>query len=239
MSVLPQTVFRRATEPMGLDGGLRLRALEWALYFAVTGTETMAELAKRLRAERAECGEALLRLAQLGLIEERTLDANEYVHALAAAADRDEKSLREFLAGAMRPLPAPAPVPQPEAANAPEPPRPKLREVARPAFGFKPLPLPGQQKENGSMSSASRKLSLRALMNLIERQAGSREAAQLDIYRVFVRVDTLLLKRNGIETLRFAEDRLISDPELEQALVRSVKKTLGLDCPEDMWVEVA
>ncbi|HEX7807366.1 MAG TPA: hypothetical protein VF608_01530 [Thermoanaerobaculia bacterium] len=87
--------------------------------------------------------------------------------------------------------------------------------------------------------TASRKLSLRALMNLIETQAGSREAGQLDIYRVFVRVDTLLLKRSGIETLRFTEDRLVSDPELEQAIVRSVKKTLGVDCPESLWVEVA
>ena len=87
--------------------------------------------------------------------------------------------------------------------------------------------------------SASRRLSLRALMNLIERQASSTEAGQLDVYRVFVRVDTVLLKRNGIETLRFTEDRLVSDPELEQALVTSMKKTLGLDCPESVWVEVA
>lgn len=84
--------------------------------------------------------------------------------------------------------------------------------------------------------SGSRKLSLRALMNLIESQAGSREAGQLDIYRVFVRVDTSLLKRSGIETLRFTEDRLVSDPELQQAIVRSVKKTLGVDCPESLWV---
>ena len=87
--------------------------------------------------------------------------------------------------------------------------------------------------------SKLRSFSLRALMNLIEKHADSREAGQLNIYRVFVRVDTQLLKRNGIETLRFTEDRLISDSELEEALVRSLKKTLGLDCPESVWVEVA
>lgn len=78
-----------------------------------------------------------------------------------------------------------------------------------------------------------RKLSLRALMDVIECQAGSREAGQLDI---FIKVDTSLLKRSGIETLRFTEDRLISDPELEEAIVRSMKRTLGLDCPDDVWV---
>ncbi len=85
----------------------------------------------------------------------------------------------------------------------------------------------------------SRKLSLQAVMKVIERQAGSPEAAQLDVYRVFVRVDTSLLKRNGIASLRFTEDRLVSDPELEQAIVKSVKRTLGLDCPDSVWVDVA
>lgn len=89
------------------------------------------------------------------------------------------------------------------------------------------------------MSGESRSLSLRALMNVIERQSGTRENGQLDIYRVFARVDTALLKRNGIETLRFTEDRLVSDPELQEAILRSVKKTLGLDCPQSVWVEVA
>lgn len=87
--------------------------------------------------------------------------------------------------------------------------------------------------------SAPRNLSLRALMNVIEKQAGTREAGQLDVYRVFVRVDTSLLRRNGIETLRFTEDRLVADPELQQAIVRSVKKTLGLDCPQSVWVDIA
>ena len=85
----------------------------------------------------------------------------------------------------------------------------------------------------------SHKLSLRALMNLIASKAGSREAGQLDIYRVFVRVDTALLKRNGIETLSFTDDHFVADAELEKAIVNSVKKTLGLVCPESVWVEVA
>jgi hypothetical protein len=76
-------------------------------------------------------------------------------------------------------------------------------------------------------------------MNLIASKAGSREAGQLDIYRVFVRVDTALLKRNGIETLSFTDDHLVADAELEKAIVNSVKKTLGFVCPESVWVEVA
>lgn len=281
--VLPQAVYRRVTEPRALPDGLKLRSLEWALYFAVDGAHSAGELGKQLRAEPAARDEALSRLVSLALVEESEIGAADYIRALAAAGDGDEKTLREFLAGvALRPeregaavLPnepeppapvaeAPAPpIPLRPAAVAPPPartvasgPQPTPRPVppvapsampasgsmtrpAAPRFGFKPLPPPDDVIEENRTMPGSRRLSLRALMNLIETQAGSREAGQLDIYRVFVRVDTSLLKRNGIETLRFTEDRLVSDPELEQALLKSVKKTLGLSCPESVWVEVA
>lgn len=221
--IFPEAVYRRSKEPNQLPGDLRLIAFEWALYFAVSGTHTAAELGRQLRAETSDRDEALRRLLSLGLIEEQTLSAAEYVRALAAAGDREEKTLREFLMGATQP---PAKMSNVEK---PRPPAP---------LEFRRLPSPDDRKENRPMVQ-SRKLSLRALMNLIERQAGSREAGQIDIYRVFVRVDTSLLKRSGIETLRFTEDRFVSDPELEQAIVRSVKKTLGLECPETLWIEVA
>jgi hypothetical protein len=268
-SVLPEVVYRRAKQRQELPDDLRLRAIEWALYFAVDGKQTAAELGRQLRAEIVDRDTALTRLADFNLIEEQPLDASEYVRALAAAGDREERSLREY------PISAAWPAPTTGQAEAPPPPERSggesapvfrvvpslpagsppslLREVtdtvhrstlrqgrtAQPAFGFKPLPIPNDETKEKRSMSGSRRLSLRALMNLIERQADSREAGQLDIYRVFVRVDTLLLKRNGIETLRFTDDRLVSDPELEQALIRSVKKTLGVTCPESIWVEVA
>ncbi|HEX2836330.1 MAG TPA: hypothetical protein VHW00_25220 [Thermoanaerobaculia bacterium] len=230
-AILPQAVYRRAQEPRQLANDVRLTALEWALYFGADGTRTLAELGRQFRAEAADRDRALVRLLDLALVVERELGASEYVRALAAAGDSEQKTLHEFLTGTL--------------ATNTEPPRSPLRDGRSPVaakfpriappLGFTPLPSPNDHEESRLMS-ASRKLSLRALMNLIETQAGSREAGQLDIYRVFVRVDTSLLKRSGIETLRFTEDRLVSDPELEQAIVRSVKKTLGVDCPDSLWV---
>jgi len=232
MSVLPHSVYRRtAAAP---PAGTRLRALEWALYFAVSGTHTAAELARQMRASDAERDGAFARLVTLGLIEEQELDAGEYVRALAAAGNSDEKTLGEFVTGALRPEEKEA---SPKLVTSS--PQAENRIHTRPALAFKPLPRPDDPMKEKRPMKVSRKLSLRALMNLIERQAGNRDAGQLDIYRVFVRVDTSLLKRNGIETLRFTEDRFINDPELERAIVRSVKKTLGMDCPESLWVEVA
>jgi hypothetical protein len=245
--VLPQSVYRRNKDPRELPATLKLRALEWAFYFAVTGTHTAAELARQMRAESGERDKAFSRLICLGLVAEQELDASEYLRALAASGDREERALHDFLLGAAQTASVPV---DPAASETLQVPRPRLLEVPErtttrpgrtplPAFGFKPLPSPDDDRKENLLMSASRRLSLRALMNLIERQASSTEAGQLDVYRVFVRVDTVLLKRNGIETLRFTEDRLVSDPELEQALVGSLKKTLGLDCPESVWVEVA
>lgn len=242
--IFPQSVYRRVREPHQLPNDVRLPALAWALYFAVTGKHTAGELGRQMRVEPAPRDEALGRLVTLGLIEEQTLDAAEYVRALAASGDGEEKTLREFLMSASQPAPL-ADVPPSGPREVAEMPAPVSRLIPRqgrtpqPAFRFQPLPAPDDVTKENQRMSTSRSLSLRALMNLIEKQAGSREAGQLDIYRVFVRVDTVLLKRSGIETLRFTEDRLVSDPELEQAIVRSVKKTLGLDCPESVWVEVA
>jgi hypothetical protein len=243
VSVLPQTVYRRSIDPGDLPKELRLRALEWALYFAVAGNRTAAELARHVRAEPAESDAAFARLLGLGMIEEQELAAAEYVVALAAAGDREDKTLHEFLSGALEAPPAaatPSP-PRLTLAEAPPPKRAPLRppRAPQPPFGFKPLPPSIAEAKESRMMPRPRRLSLRALMNVIERHSGGRESGQLDIYRVFVRVDTALLKRNGIETLKFTEDRLVSDPELEQAIVRSVKKTLGLDCPESVWVDVA
>lgn len=254
-AVLPQSVYRRARDPLDLPDDLRLRALEWALYFAVTGKHTVGELGRRMRAADLESEAAFSRLVGLGLIEEQELGASEYVSALAASGDRDERTLREFLVNVA--TPAPASVQTEESGEVPhhetsaEPRLPQVADQAvsspriaprgrvAPPLAFKRLPSPDEVPKENRLMSRSRKLSLRALMNLIEKQAGSREAGQLDIYRVFVRVDTVLLRRSGIETLRFTEDQLVSDPELEQAIIRSVKKTLGLDCPETVWVEVA
>lgn len=239
-SPLPHAVYRRVRQPADLPRDLRMPSLEWALYFAVGSGQTVSELGRRLRAEDGRRDAAIDRLLSLGLIAEEPLDAPGYLHALAASGDGNPRTLHDFLIGALDPaaakhstetpstleLPAPSP---PGGASAPHPasPSPRVR--------FTPLPFISIPE--GSDMPNRRHLSLRAVMNLIETNAGSREAGQLDIYRVFIRVDTRLLRQSGVETLHFTEDRLISDQELQNAIVRSVKRTLSLDCPDAVWVE--
>ena len=79
-------------------------------------------------------------------------------------------------------------------------------------------------------------LSLRAVMRFVVDQAPDADAGQLDVYRAFVRLDPQLLRRNGITTLRFEEDRLLTDPDLKRALLRSVEQVVGRSCPPEVFV---
>jgi hypothetical protein len=82
----------------------------------------------------------------------------------------------------------------------------------------------------------SRRLSLKNVIDFIIHNAADLNAGQLDVYRVFIRVNTQLLKRNGIHSLRFTDDRVITDPELQDAILQSVDRTLGLSCPDDVFI---
>ena len=80
-------------------------------------------------------------------------------------------------------------------------------------------------------------MSLRAVMRFITAQTPGSDAGQLDVYRAFVRVSPQLLKRNGITTLRFEDDRLVNDPELQQEILMSVQHVVGKPCPPDVFVQ--
>ncbi|MEL7059543.1 MAG: hypothetical protein AAGN46_05910 [Acidobacteriota bacterium] len=124
-----------------------------------------------------------------------------------------------------RPLGADAPAPKPTT----------LRPVAPPP---EPPTGPRAADASGDRTNA-RRLSLKALMRFILDRSPDRNAGQLDVYRVFIRVDTKLLKRNGIETLRFEEDRLVADSELQRAITSSVERTLGLQVPDSVYRDAA
>ena len=55
---------------------------------------------------------------------------------------------------------------------------------------------------------------LRAAMYALDAAEASIEQAQLDVYRVYLRVDAQLLRAAGINTLKFEEDCLVDEPEL-------------------------
>jgi hypothetical protein len=85
-------------------------------------------------------------------------------------------------------------------------------------------------------ATSARGLSLRALLTFIRSRAADETAGQLDVYRAFLRVDPDLLKQHGITTLRFEDDRVVHDAELQRRIVHSVESTLGVRCPAEVFV---
>lgn len=79
-------------------------------------------------------------------------------------------------------------------------------------------------------------MSLKSIIELIIKAHPDQTAGQLAVYRVFMGMDTQLLRRNGINTLRFKEDRLITDPELQRAIVENMRKHLGIECPQSVFL---
>lgn len=80
------------------------------------------------------------------------------------------------------------------------------------------------------------RLSLKNVVEFVLGRAPDLNAGHLDVYRIFIRVNTQLLKRNGIHSLRFEEDRIITDAELQEAILNSVQKTLGVSCPREVFI---
>lgn len=81
----------------------------------------------------------------------------------------------------------------------------------------------------------ARTLRLRELLRFVIERAVDVESGQLDVYRAFLKVDPKLLRRNGVTTLRFEDDRRVSDPELVEAIVRSVEEAIGARCPAHLF----
>lgn len=243
-----------------LPDGLRLRNQEWGVLFAITGEHSCAQIGRLLGLAPEERDRIFSRLLAFGLLEERPLSYGEYLRALASSPGEEEKSLAAFLRGgqAMPGVVAAGPVP-PVASGRPRPPAPPvvtadsdinitralptynrqqlLETAAQEALSPPFLPLENPVAPAPRPPASGRgALSIKALMQHILGKASDVQSGQLDIYRVFIRINTRLLQRNGITTLRFQEDRLIEDPELQQAITSNVQKVLGYACPPEVFV---
>ena len=258
--VPPAAVYELAVAVDRLPADLRLRSLEWGVLFAITGRHTVAQIGGHFGLAPAERDAAFTRLLDLGLLAERLLSAGEYLRA-AATVDGEPRTLSSFLRAGLtgpviepivRPMTGPATnEPTTESVTQPviETNAPPAASVAEPSTlandfdleAFEPLPLPDE--ETVMEMSTHRApfvppaLSLRAVMRFVAEQSGDADSGQLDIYRAFVRVNPQLLRRNGITTLRFEEDRLLTDPDLQQALLSSVEHVVGRSCPPEVFVQ--
>lgn len=219
-------IYHLVPEMSEIPDDLRLRNIEWGVLLAITGQHSATQIGDAFDLDEAERRRVFARLLETGLIEEQPVTWSEYLRANAITPSLDgedrRQDLRTFLRAGVT-LPAPA-----AAAASPDPSR--QHALTRPVpTPFTPLATPRSE-------ARTRRLSLKVLMRHILDRAPDANSGQLDVYRVFIRVDTQLLKRSGIDTLRFEDDRVVEDPELQQAIARSLERTLGMALPADTYI---
>ncbi len=231
---LIEAVYERTSEDDSLPADLRLTITQWATLFSCDGYRCLLEIALDLRSTPGQVYEALNHLESLGLVRERQLDLAEYsrIAALAAQAESQSSPLslsqltarRDALAEARRKLGVKS-----VAKNNPTP---------APSIPFQPLEIsnPQQHKNPAAMpNNTQRTLNLGGLVRFIASRDKDSASGQLAVYRVFMGVNTALLRDAGIHSLRFDDTVSISNPGLIDAITRSVEKNLGIPIPEHLF----
>jgi hypothetical protein len=228
--IAPAAVFV-AIPPRELPTELRLRAAEWGVYFSLTGKHTVAQLRSHLDLAASEVEAALGRLVELGVAREAALSLGDYLQAAASVEAEEPMPLTHYLRGGLA-------GPSEEAVRT----EASAELETLDPLPFEPLPLAGQESDVSIADLSVRgpatapRISLRALMDVLMRRAPDADSGQLDVYRTFLRVDPELLRRNGIVTLHFEDDRVVSDPELLEAIVVSTERTLGGPVPARIYL---
>lgn len=97
------------------------------------------------------------------------------------------------------------------------------------------IPLELDTPEAPMAPSPPRRLRLKALMAFLAEGTTNAEEGQMNVYRLFLRLDPQRLQANGIKTLRFEDERVIDDPVLVADIVLAVETTFGRRCPESLF----
>lgn len=225
-------VYRLVRELSEIPHDLKLRNVEWGVLMSITGEHPAGLIGKSFDLDQNERRGVFARLLETGLIEEQPVTWREYLRANALSAgpsgDDRRNDLRTFLRAGVT-------LPAPSVGTEPSDPDRRQRELTRPVR-TQPVPMAFTPLETPRPEARRKRLSLKVLMRHILDRAPDANSGQLDVYRVFIRVDTKLLKRSGIDTLRFEDDREVDDPELQQAIGRSLERTLGMSVPADAFV---
>jgi hypothetical protein len=203
-------IFQNTWTLQQLPATMTLSNLEWRFLLCADGKTPIDQIQRRLELSEKERDYILSRLCTSNLLTEKPVSLEEYAKSTIdlAAPTSGPQTFTEYL----------------KSTESTE----SFTEKTMPAFS--PL-----QKPSGNTTPV-RTMSLQSVIQFILNQNPDPTAGHLATYQVFMGIDTQLLKRNGITSLRFQDDRFITDAELQTAIIGNIKKVLGITCPEDVFV---
>ncbi len=202
-------IFQNTWTIAQLPATMKLSNQEWRFLFCSDGTATVDQIQRRLGLTEKERDYILARLCGSNLLTEKILTVEEYARTTVdlAAPLSEPQTLNEYLKST-------------EFAATPT-------EKTMPAFS--PLQKPSVP------TPTVRAMSLQSVIQFILNQNPDPTAGHLATYQVFMGINTDLLKRNGITSLRFQDDRFITDTELQTAIRENIQKVLKVACPEQVY----
>jgi len=202
-------VFQNVWALQQLPVTMKLPNMEWRFLLCCDGKTPVYQIQRRLALSDKERDYILNRLCASSLLSEKALSLEELAQTTidTASPHAEPQTFSEYLQTA-------------ESGGHPQ-------EKVVPSFS--PLQKPSVP------APPTRSMSLQAVIQFILNQNADPTAGHLATYQVFMGINTQLLKRNGITSLRFQDDRLITDPELQAAIIDNIQKVLGTACPEDAF----
>jgi hypothetical protein len=202
-------IFQNVWELQQLPATLKLPNMEWRFLLCCDGKTPVYQVQRRLALSDKERDYILNRLCASSLLSEKAVSLEELAQTTIDTVSpyTELQTFSEYLQTA-------------ESTGL-------SQEKNVPAFS--PL-----QKPSVS-ASPPRSMSLQAVIQFILNQNDDPTAGHLATYQVFMGINTQLLKRNGITSLRFQDDRLITDPELQAAIMDNIQRVLGMTCPADVF----
>jgi hypothetical protein len=184
-----------------LPASLKLLPMEWRFLICCDGKTPVEQIQQRLGLSPEEADGVVQRLSDSNLLSESVLSLEDFAKA---GVDR----------------PATGRQPQTLREHLADRENREESRVAEPP-AFRPLEKP---------APPSKAMSLQSVIQFILHHKSDPTAGQLATYQVFMGIGTPLLKRNGITSLRFQDDRIITDLELQTAIVESIQKVLNVNC---------
>jgi len=207
-------IFQNAWTLQQLPITMKLPSMEWRFLLCCDGKTPIYQVQRRLGLADQDRDYILNRLCASGLLNEKSLSLEELAQIAidAPLASTEPQTFSEYL----------------QAASTTEP-QPAQQAQAKAVPAFSPLQKPA------APIPTIRCMSLQSVIQFILNQKADPTAGHLATYQVFMGVNTQLLKRNGITSLRFQDDRFITDPELQTAIADNIQKVLKVTCPEDVF----
>lgn len=214
----PEQIYQRRPAFEENVKDLRLRKSIWDLAFAFDGIRSLAEVRQCSGLDEPAFERAMRALLQLNLIEERLLTLSEY---------QESSALKSNAAAFTSKSDEPALITARIGRNGGRPRR--MVQADSPRFDTASVQLQSPE--------APKPFRLKPAIDFIVVQSGGGTLGQLAVYRVFMRVPTDLMKRANIHSLSLVDETVeITDPELQQAIMRAINQTMGVELPIDYFV---